>query len=103
MSLKAVEQVKANEKINQERRTAAEQQAKQQIAQAQQDGLALLKKSQELVEEAGKKLLQKAEENAKRRSDEIAAETERQSGRLRREAESHLEQAAERIVEKIVR
>ena len=103
MSLKAVEQVKANEKINQERRTAAEQQAKQQIAQAQQDGLALLKKSQELVEDAGKKLLQKAEENAKRRSDEIAAETERQSGQLRREAESHLEQAAERIVEKIVR
>lgn len=103
MSLQAVEQVMETEQKNRERRTAAEQQAKQLAADAERNGLALLNNVRAQADAEGKELLRKAEERAKQRSGEIRAEAERRAGELRAAAQTRLEQAAELIVGRVVR
>ena len=103
MSLQAVEKVMETEQRSRERRTAAEQQAKQLLADAERNGLALLNNVRAQADAEGKELLRKAEERAEERSGEIRAEAERQAGELRTAAQSRLEQAAELIVGRVVR
>ena len=62
MPLEAIENITRVEAENKERRTAAEAQAKQMIADAQRNGLALLKQTQEAAEAREKALLRQAEE-----------------------------------------
>ena len=103
MSLQAVEQVMETEQKNRERRTAAEQQAKQLAADAERNGLALLNNVRAQADAEGKELLRKAEERAEQRSGEIRAEAGRRAGELRAAAQTRLEQAAELIVGRVVR
>ena len=98
MSLKAVEKVTEVERKNKERRAAAETEAKQMLASAQRDGLALLEQMRAEEAAKGAELLRQAEE----RSAQIAASAKEDGDALRRAAESRLQSAAEFIVGRIV-
>ena len=103
MSLEAVEKVVKMEQKSKERRTAAEVEAKQLTADAERNGLALLREVQSQADDDGKKLLQQAEARAEARSAEIRLEAQKSSHTLRSAAESRLDKAAELIVGRVVR
>ena len=102
MSFEAIEKIKQAEAGNQERKAAAEAEAKQIIAEAERNGLALLQQTREAAAESGKALLREAEDRAARRAGEIQKAAEREAGALREAAGRHLEEAAEFIVERVV-
>ena len=64
MSLEAIERVTQVEQNSQERKTAAEAEARQIVADAERQGLALLQQVRADATEDGRKLLRKAEERA---------------------------------------
>lgn len=102
MSLEAIEKVTEVERKNKERRAAAETEAKQMLALAQRDGLALLEQMRAEEAAKGAELLRQAEERAAQRSEQIAASAEADGDALRRAAEGQLQAAAEFIVGRIV-
>ena len=85
-----------------QRKAAAEAEAKQIIAEAERNGLALLQQTREAAAESGKALLREAEDRAAQRAGEIQKAAEREAGALREAAGRHLEEAAEFIVERVV-
>ncbi len=103
MSLEAIEKVTQTELRNQERKTAAETEAKELLAQAQRDGLALLQQVRAAASADGKELLRQAEARAAQRAAAIAAAAETEAEGLRQEAGRHLEEAAEFIVGRVVK
>ena len=103
MSLQAIEKIIETEQESKERRTAAQQQAKQLVADAERNGLALLSSVRSQADAEGKELLQKAEDRAKERSGVIQAEALKSAEALRTAAKSRLEDAAELIVGRVVR
>lgn len=103
MSLEAVEKVTQSEQKNQERKTAAALEAKGIIATAEQEGLALLNDVRAKADAEGKELLRLAEERAGKRVEEIRDGAEKTAGDLRREAEAHLDEAAQQIVRRVVK
>lgn len=102
MSLEAIEKVTENERKNEERRAAAEVEAKEIVATAQQEGLALLQHAREQAAASGKELLRQAEQRAAERSAEIERTAQAESDTLRGQAATHMEQAAEFIVGRVV-
>lgn len=103
MSLEAIEKVTQVEQENQERKAAAEAEARQIVANAEREGLALLQQTRAAAAEEGKALLRQAEERAAQRSAEIAQAAEAEGGALREAAGRHLEEAAEFIVGRVVK
>lgn len=103
MSLEAIEKVTQAENKSQERKAAAEAEARQIVADAEREGLALLQQARTDAAEAGKKLLRQAEEKAARRTAEIDCAAEAESAALREAAGKHLEEAAEFIVGRVVK
>lgn len=81
MSLEAIEKVTEVERKNKERRAAAETEAKQMLASAQRDGLALLEQMRAEEAAKGAELLRQAEERAAQRSEQIAASAEAEGRR----------------------
>lgn len=102
MSLEAIEKVAQVELKNQERKATAEAEAKQIIANAQRESLALLQQVRADADAHGRELLRQAEANAAARSVDIAKAAEAESAALRAVAEKHLEEAAEFIVGRVV-
>ena len=102
MSLEAIERVTQVEQNSQERKTAAEAEARQIVADAERQGLALLQQVRVDATEDGRKLLQKAEEKAAEKAAEIGRAAEAESAALREAAGKHLEEAAEFIVGRVV-
>ena len=82
MPLEVIEKVTRAEADNRERRTAAEAQAKQIIADAQRDGLALLQQTREEAAARGRELLRQAEERAGAREEEIGRLAQRDAEAL---------------------
>ena len=101
--LEVIESITRVEAENKERRTAAEAQAKQIIADAQRDGLALLQQTREAAADRGRELLRGAEASAAARAEEIARAAQSEAEALRRTAEENLDAAAELIVGRVVR
>ena len=89
MPLEVIENITRVEADNRERKASAEAKAKQIVADAQRDGLALL--------------LRQAEARAAARGDEIGQEAQAEAERLRREAEKRLDMAADLIVGRVVK
>ena len=87
MPLEVIENITRVEADNRERKASAEAKAKQIVADAQRDGLALLQ----------------AEARAAARGDEIGQEAQAEAERLRREAEKRLDMAADLIVGRVVK
>ena len=101
MSIEAIRQVTETEQANKQSRAAAEAEARQLILDAERNGTELLKKVRSDAAEQGKDLLRQAEERAALRAQEIAREAE--SRRQREQAEQHLDETAEFIVERVVK
>ena len=102
MSMEAIEKVSQVESKIRERKAAAEAEAKQMIADAERNGLALLQKVRTDAAESGKEMLAQAEAKAAERSAEIARSAETEGNALRNTAGKHLEEAAEFIVGRVV-
>ena len=104
MSIEAIRQVTETEQANKQSRAAAEAEARQLILDAERNGTELLKQVRSDAAEQGKDLLrQGAEERAALRAQEIAREAEAESRRQREQAEQHLDETAEFIVERVVK
>ena len=103
MSLEAIERVTQVEQNSQERKTAAEAEARQIVADAERQGLALLQQVRADATEDGRKLLRKAEERAAEKAAEIGRAAESESAALREAAGRNLGEAAEFIVGRVVK
>ena len=104
MSIEAIRQVTETEQANKQSRAAAEAEARQLVLDAERDGTELLKQVRSDAAEQGKDLLrQGGEERAALRAQEIAREAEAESRRQREQAEQHLDETAEFIVERVVK
>ena len=103
MSLEAIERVKQVEQNSQERKAAAEAEARQIVADAERQGLALLQQTRADAVAAGKKLLREAEARAAQQEAAIRQAAEAESDALVKAAEKHLQEAAEFIVGRIVK
>ena len=102
MSLEAIEKVTQIEQQSQERKAAAEAEARQIVANAEREGLALLQQVRVDATKDGRKLLRKAEERAAEKAAEIGRAAESESAALREAAGRNLEEAAEFIVGRVV-
>ena len=96
MSLEAIEKVTQIEQQSQERKAAAEAEARQIVANAEREGLALLQQVRVDATKDGRKLLRKAEERAAEKAAEIGRAA------LQEAAGKHLDEAAEFIVGRVV-
>ena len=103
MSIEAIRQVTETEQANKQSRAAAEAEARQLVLDAERNGTELLKKVRSDAAEQGKDQLRQAEERAVLRAQEIAQEAEAESRRQREQAEQHLDETAEFIVERVVK
>lgn len=103
MSLEAIEKVTQIEDQSRERKAAAEVEARQLVADAEREGLALLQQTRADAAEAGRQLLREAEERAAGKAAEISCAAEAESAALRQAADKHLDEAAEFIVGRIVK
>ncbi|MCI2055813.1 MAG: hypothetical protein LKJ86_01575 [Oscillibacter sp.] len=103
MSLEAVEKVAETEQKNKERRTAAALEAKELLAGAQKDGLALLSAVREKAKKENKERLRQAEDRGNKRAEALREEAQHNADALRTEAKAHLTEAAEQIVGRVVK
>lgn len=99
MPLEVIENITRVEADNRERKASAEAKAKQIVADAQRDGLALLQQTRAAAADR----LRQAEARAAARGDEIGQEAQAEAERLRREAEKRLDMAADLIVGRVVK
>ena len=95
MSLEAIKSVMQSESLIQERKAAAEAEARQLVANAEREGLALLQKVRADAAENGRELLKRAEEKAAQQAAKIAESAEAESTALKAAAEKRLDEAAE--------
>ena len=102
MSLEAIEKVTQIEQQSQERKAAAEAEARKIVADAEREGLALLQQARAAAAENGRKLLREAEERADEKAAEISRAAEAESAALQNAAGKHLDEAAEFIVGRVV-
>lgn len=102
MSLEAIEKVTQIEEKNAERKAAAETEAKQLLANAEREGLALLQRVRQDAAQNAKSLLAEAEAKAAERSAAITRTAEAEGDALRQAAGAHLNEAAEFIVGRVV-
>ena len=102
MSMEAMEQVTEAERQARERRAAADAQAQRIREEAEQAGRDRLAQVQAQAAEAGKTLLRQAEDRAAERAETIRRKAEEDAEALRKAAETHLADAAEFIVGRVV-
>lgn len=103
MSLVALKQVSETENINQERKAAAEMQARQLTADAERVGVMLLQSTHDKAVEEGKIMLRQAEMQAEKRAAEIAQSVQADVLAQQKQAEQRLEATADFIIERVVK
>lgn len=102
MSLEAIQKVTEIERQMQERKLAADAEARQMVAEAEKIGILHLQKVRDEAAEQGTALLKEAEKRAEEKAAEIQKQVTQESEALRQLAEMHLEEAAEFIVGRVV-
>ena len=102
MSLEAIEKVTQIEQQSQERKAAAEAEARRIVAEAEREGLALLQQTRAAAADKSRKLLREAEERAAEKAAEIDRAAEIDCAALQEAAGKHLDEAAEFIVGRVV-
>lgn len=102
MSLEAIQKVTELEKRMQEKKSAAETEARTILAEAEKSGLALLTQMRNDAAERGRNLGVRAEEKAAQRTAEIQRTAEAEADALRTLAEKHMEEAVELIIGRVV-
>ena len=94
MPLEVIENITRVEADNRERKASAEAKAKQIVADAQREGLALLQQTRTSAAERSRELLQQAETRAAARGEEIRRDAQAEGDALRREGGSRPDAAA---------
>ena len=102
MSLEAIEMIQKIEKETQERKSAAEAEARRIVADAERAGQELLERIRTEAAEAGRHMLSEAEAQAATEAEAIAADARKTGDALRKDAETRLDAAAELIIGKVV-
>jgi vacuolar-type H+-ATPase subunit H len=102
MSLEAIQKVTEIEKLMQERKIAADTEARQIISDAEKAGILKLQNVREEAVAHGRTYLQEAEKQAEAKAAEIQSIVAAESDVLRQTAEKHLDEAAELIVRRVV-
>jgi len=102
MSLEAIQKVTEIEKLMQERKIAADTEARQIISDAEKAGALKLQKVREDAAAQGRTYLQEAEKQAEAKAAEIQSIVAAESDVLRQTAEKHLDEAVEFIVGRVV-
>jgi vacuolar-type H+-ATPase subunit H len=103
MSLEAIKMVTQSESLSQERKAAAEAEARQLVAAAERDGIALAQRIRTEAAEKGKAMLEQAEERAANQAAAIAKDADADAAALQAAAEKRLEEAVEFIVGRVVK
>lgn len=103
MAMETIRTVTKTEDEVRQRRDAALSQAKQQVAQAQKQVQALLEERRRDAEAQAAELMRQAEDAAAKTAEEILATARKECEALKEEAGKRLPQAAQRIVEKVVK
>lgn len=102
MSFEAIEIVNRTEAQSKERKSAAELEAKNLIAEAERSGLALLEQARAQAAAEGKQLVKEAESRAESRCAKIREDTRSECDALAKQASGLVSKAVERIVGKVV-
>ena len=102
MSLEAIEKGTQIEQQSQERKAAAEAEARRIVAEAEREGLALLQQPRAAAADKSRKLLREAEERAAEKAAESDRAAEIDRAALQEAAGKHLDEAAEFIVGRVV-
>ena len=95
--------VTQSESLIQERKAAAEAEARQLVAAAERDGVALVQRIRAEAAEKGKTMLEQAEARAAEQAVAIANVAEADAAALQAGAEKHLEEVVEFIVGRVVK
>lgn len=103
MAIEAIRKVTQSEQEAQARRDAAAAENRQQVAQAQKQARTMLEESRQRAEGLAKELMRKAEEKAARENEEFLEQARQDCQRMKEEARKRLDQAADCIVEKVVK
>ena len=103
MSLDAIQKITGAEQTAQARKAEAAAAAKKLVTDAQREGEALIAKARADAEAHNKSLLQQAEQRAAQAAEEIMANAARDAEAMCSAAQGKLEQAADLIVEKVVK
>ena len=103
MSLEAIKMVTQSESLIQERKAAAEAEARQLVAAAERDGVALVQRIRTEAAEKGKTMLEQAEERAAKQAETIAKDAQADAAALQADAEKRLEEVVEFIVGRVVK
>ena len=103
MSLEAIKMVTQSESLVQERKAAAEAEARQLVAAAERDGVALVQRIRTEAAEKGKTMLQQAEERAAKQAEVIAKDAQADAAALQADAEKRLEEVVDFIVGRVVK
>jgi V/A-type H+-transporting ATPase subunit G/H len=103
MAIEAIRKVTQTEQDSQKRRDAAAAEGKQQVAQAQKEAKRLLEDARQQAEAKAREQMQQAEEKAAELSKGILTGAEQDCQSLKENARKRLDQAAELIVEKVVK
>ena len=103
MAFEVIERITQVERENQERKAAAEAEARNLVAEAKRDAAAQLQQMRDEAAAEGKALMQAAEARAEGRTAEIRKEAEEKADALRLAAAGNLETAAELIVGRVVK
>ncbi|MBQ6986425.1 MAG: hypothetical protein IJQ25_05505 [Oscillibacter sp.] len=102
MSLEAIQKVADAEQEGQKRIAEAHAEARQLLADAQKNGEALIKEVRAGAAEEQRKLMRQAEERAADKAAQIDRDARAEGDRLRQNAKTHLNEAADYIVRKVV-
>lgn len=103
MTMEAIQKIVELEQRGRAEKADAENRVKQALAEAEQEGHALLLRTRREAAENGKELLRQAEERAARAAEEIAKRAQAESEALCASAKGRLDEAAEMIVGRVVK
>lgn len=102
MPLEAIKLITDAEKLSVEKKASAEIKAKTIIADAKKQGQKIIEESRKKADEQSRQYMLKAEENGHLKSKEIAVAIQKECESLKTSASTRLEEAASLIVERIV-
>jgi V/A-type H+-transporting ATPase subunit G/H len=102
LSLEAIKQVTDAEQACAQRKTEALQAAKRTVADAERAGQALLEARRSEAQTQVKAMMAKAEKEAAVQAQQVQADTQRSCDALKASAETKLDEAAQRIVRRVV-
>ena len=102
MSLEAISKIRAVEESMERSRADAKAQAQKLVADAEREGRALLQEGKEKAAAAAAAAMKQAEGQAEERRKEILAQAEKDCEKLKKDARTRMDKAAQAIIGRVV-